>query len=283
MLRLCGLGIASTIFALSLVPAQTAAAKGQQPRFTFIGAVEPSQMVVVSNRVTGVISDVLARPGSRVDVGQALFRLDAAVLELAVAQAKAARDEAAAALALAEDVAARQAMLRARGAGAVASARQSKLRADIARAALARTEADLSVANLNLKRTVIRATISGIVTNVIGRVGQFVEAEANTQLAEIVRIDPVRVRYSVPHGSRQLAMRLTGATTVAEMLGRMRLTIIEPSGAEHRQTGRADFESATVDPASGMLTTWGLVANPRGTLLPGLKVKVRSHIAPADG
>ncbi|MEM7776211.1 MAG: efflux RND transporter periplasmic adaptor subunit [Pseudomonadota bacterium] len=282
MLKRHILGATLMIVALSLTPQKASAADGEQPHFSFSGIIEPAHKVIVSNRVTGVISEVLVRPGSRVAVGQPLFRLDAAVLKLAVAQAKAARDEATSALALAEDVAARQAKLRARGTGAAAAARQSKLRADIARAALARAEADLSVAKLNLERTVIRATIAGTLTKLIVQVGQFVEAEANTQLAEIVRIDPVRVRYGVPHESRQLAMRMTGAKTAAEMLGRIRLTIIEPSGAEHPQTGRAEFESATIDPTSGLLTTWGLVANPRGTLLPGMKVKVQSRIVPAD-
>lgn len=271
-----------TVVAIAM-PYQNERAKANETRFTFEGIVEPSRRVVVSNKVTGLVSDVAILPGTRVKAGTVLFQLERVEFELAVAQATAARDEAAATLALTEDVAQRQAALRRRGTGTEAAARQSLLRADVARASLARAEADLALARLNLDRTTITAAIAGVVTSVTGLVGQFVEAEANTKLAEIVQIDPVRVRYAVPHETRQLAMTSTRADSVADMLDRVRITVIEPSGEPHPYVGRAAFESATIDPQSGALTTWATVPNPRGTLLPGLKVRVQSTITPGEG
>ena len=275
--------IALIAIALTANPGEIHWAKASEISFTFEGIIEPSRRVIVSNKVTGVVSDVAVVPGARVKAGAVLFRLERAEFELAVAQAIAARDEAAATLSLAEDMAQRQAYLRKRGTGAEAAARQSELRADVARASLAHIEANLALARLNLDRTTIRAAVNGVVTSVTGLVGQFVEAEANTQLAEIVQIDPARVRYTVPHEARQAAMASTNAQSVSEMLKLVRLTVIEPSGAVHPYTGAAVFESATIDPQGGALTTWGTIANPRGTLLPGLKVRVRSLITPQMG
>ena len=250
--------------------------------FSFDGVAEPSNSAIVANQVSGTISEVFARPGTSVQRDDLLFKIDAKEFAIAVERASANLAQADADLALAQDIADRQARLRVRGAGTEANARQSAINAKRAEANVLAMRADLAAAKLALRRTEIRSAVSGIITEVRAQVGQFVEAEAGTHLARVITTDPIRVKYDVPYEVRQKAMRTTDARSVSQMLERVRLTIVEPTGAIHPHQGAVAFESAVIDPETGMLSTWATVPNPRGTLRPGLRVKVKSRIVTND-
>ncbi|MEO1066269.1 MAG: efflux RND transporter periplasmic adaptor subunit [Pseudomonadota bacterium] len=275
-LSLLGVLFASAVFATSSSKAEPSSKTVID--FTFKGVIEPFDRRIVSNRVTGVVATVHVNPGLPVEKGDILFTMDKKPFELAAAVAQAQRDEAEAQLARAEEIESRRVELHNRNAGTLASAQQAKFDAEIARAVLAQATAKLAQATLDLKNTDIRAETSGVIGSITAKAGQFVEAEANTELAEIVQVNPVRVRYQVPHEARQKAMAFSNAKSVQEMLGKVRFTVHEPDGAKHPHEGRADFESTVIDPETGTLTTWGHVANPNRTLVPGLKVDVVSRI-----
>ena len=249
-------------------------------QFSFDGAAEPSNSAIVANQISGVIIEVSARPGESIQRDDLLFRIDDKEFAIAVERASAKLAQADADLELAQDIADRQARLRARGAGTAANARQSAINAKRAEANVLAMRAELAAAKLALSRAEIRSAVSGIVTEVTAQVGQFVEAEAGTHLARVITTDPIRVKYDVPYEARQKAMRMTGAQSVSQMLQRVRLAIIEPTGAVHPHEGKVAFESAIIDPETGMLATWATVPNPKGTLRPGLRVKVKSRILP---
>ena len=270
--------LAKTIFLIAfLIPGL---APGQSNlEFTFPGRVEPRQRVQVANQISGILQTIYVEPGQPVRQGDLMYALDDASYRIDVTTAEAALLEAKARLALAEDVSGRQAQLQQRGTGAGAAAAQSALEANIARASVAKAEAQLASARLTLERTKIHAPISGVVQRPKVAPGAFVEAEGGTVIGEIVQNDPVLVAYRVSYADRQNALKASGQTSAAELYKSVQLRLKLPSGELYPELGRAVFESAELDESSHALTVWGEFPNPSGTLIPGLDVSVISTIA----
>jgi RND family efflux transporter MFP subunit len=244
--------------------------------FEFEGRVEPRQRVQVANQVTGVVERIHVEAGQRVKAGDLLFTIDGASFRLDVQTAEAEVLEARAKLDLAEDIASRRAALEERGSGASAAAKQSALEASIARAALARAEAQLDIARLALKRTDVRAPIDGVAQRPRVSPGAFVEAEGGTVLGEIVQTDPILVAYRIPYSDRQKGLAAAGKTLAADFYRSIKLKLKLPSGILYPESGRALFESAAIDPATETITVWGEFPNSSGILIPGLDVTVLS-------
>jgi RND family efflux transporter MFP subunit len=273
------MGVLRTILlalAVLAMPATTLAQTSLE--LSFKGRAEPWQRTEIANQITGTVSEVHFNPGQHVQQGDLLYSMDDAAFRIDVQSARATLAEARAQLALAEDVAGRQARLRERGTGAEAQATRSALEVDIAKAAVARQEADLAAAELALAHTRITAPISGTARSKVAP-GAFVEAEGGTILGEIVQTDPILVAYRVSYADRQQALRATGTNSIEELFGQIELSQKLPSGETYKHAGRPEFESAVLDTETRMLTTWGRFPNPQGVLIPGLEVTILARIS----
>ena len=62
-----------------------------------------------------------------------------------------------------------------------------------------------------------------------------------------------------------------------------KVEIVLPTGQDHAKAGRPRFDSASIDPATGMLTAWAEVPNPAGTLVPSLAVTIISPMRLPEG
>lgn len=255
-----------------------AASAAYAAELTFDGVVEPRQRVQIANQVSAVVKSIKVAPGGRVEKGDVLFELDPAAFEIDVAEARARLAEAQARLLLAEDVEQRQRELMDRGSGLAAKARQSEIEVEIARSVVAREENSLAHAELALERTRILAPISGTMGRPHVAPGAFVEAEGGTRLGEIVALDPILVAYRVSYADRQSFLTLAATSSAEELFGKITLSLTLPSQEIYAHAGQPRFESAEIDPATGVLTTWGEFPNPDGTLVPGLQVRVHSTI-----
>jgi RND family efflux transporter MFP subunit len=134
-----------------------------------------ADVVVVAPDVSGFVTEVLVHDNQAVRRGDVLFRIDRVRFELALQQAEAV-------------VAGRRASLdqatldldryRALTTDAVSQQRQEEVRATqlVAKAAHEQAVADRGVAQLNLDRSEVRASVNGTVTNMDLRPGTFVSA-----------------------------------------------------------------------------------------------------------
>jgi multidrug resistance efflux pump len=136
------------------------------------GAVR-ADIVQVAPDVSGLVAAVDVRDNESVAVGQALFEVDPARFTLALAAAKAGLARAQATLDNAQRDAARFNAL-SNGAVAGQARDQSNATAMEAQAGVAAAQAELGVAELNLRRATVRATVPGIVTNFSMRPGDYV-------------------------------------------------------------------------------------------------------------
>ncbi len=249
----------------------------------FKGRVEAAHHATLYSHLDGIITAIAFEGGEEVTAGDPLITVDAAKFKLAVAEAKAALARARANQTLAEQQEARVGDLSGRGVATEARHDAAKAELAVAHAEALMAETALEGAELDLKRTTIRAPISGFVSRPMTSVGTFVEAEAGPPLGIIVQLDPALVAYQVPYSVRLETMERSGAKTLDELFQHITLRLVLPNGQAYPLTAQPRFADATVDPETGDLTIWAHFDNPNGILRPGMSLTVLSEVPQQAG
>jgi RND family efflux transporter MFP subunit len=181
--------------------------------------------VALAPDVSGPVVQVFVQDNQAVTAGEPLFQIDPTRFTLAIAQAQAAVVKTRAAMADAQSTASRYAAL---SSSAVSgqSRDQTNSAAMEAQADYDQAQADEAVAQLNLARSTVRATVNGVVTNFSMRPGDYVNAGnamvaivdtdslyvdgyfEETKLRHIAVGDPARV--TLLDGGPALTGRVTG-------------------------------------------------------------------------
>lgn len=133
--------------------------------------------VELTTRVSGVVEEVLVRPGQRVAKGAVLARLDRTVLQARVDEAAAEQARAGAEEEDAQREFGRAEELYNRTVSSTGELEAATLRHARARAALAAANARLTIANKNLADAELKAPFAGVVAAVPGLPGTVVAAE----------------------------------------------------------------------------------------------------------
>ena len=247
------------------------------------GRLEASRVAEVRARAAGILQERLFREGSDVKVGQPLFRIDAAPYAAALqsAQASLARSQAnlTQAAALADRYAPlvkENAISQQEYASAVAAQKQGE--ADVAAG-----KAAVQTANINLGYARVTAPISGRIGRALVTEGALVGQGEATQLAVIQQINPMYVNFTQ---SATEVYKLRKAMDNGQLKGAgaqaAAVQVVMEDGSVYEQPGRLLFADLTVDSATGQVTLRAEVPNPKGTLLPGLYVRVRLEQAKAS-
>src|SRR5580698_8524668 len=205
-----------------------------------------ADVVLVSPDVNGLVTSVSVRDGQQVRMGDTLFVIDRARYVLALAQAEAAIAAYEAQLAQAEREARRNKVL-----GNLATTEQSEetnakvldLRAQLDGAKVTR-----DTARLNLDRTIIRATVNGLVTNLDLRPGDY--ATVGRQVLALVDTDSIYVDGYFEE--TKLPSIRVGDTAFVHLMGvetDLRGTVVAvDAGIEDRERSASSNELANVKP-----------------------------------
>lgn len=205
------------------------------------GTVRADQDVTISAEESGVVRELLVPRGAIVREGAPIARIDARVLESQVAEA-----EARAALAR-ETWERRRRLFEDDRVGSELAYLEARYQAEQAEAALATLRE-------RLDRTVIRAPIAGVVDDRFVEVGTMVSP--GTDVARVVRIDPIKVAAGIPE-------RFAGE--IAAGAG-VRITFDVLSGESF--DGRVSFIGSTVSPRNRTFEVEVVVPNPGRVIKP---------------
>jgi RND family efflux transporter MFP subunit len=176
-----------------------------------------ADVVVVAPDVSGFVTEVLVHDNQPVHRGDVLFRIDRARFELALRQAEAVVAGRSASLDQATLDLKRYSALTT---DAVSQQKQEEVRATqlVAKAAHDQAVADRDVAQLNLDRSEVRASVNGIITNEDLRPGTYVTAGKGVMA--LVDTDTLRVegyfeetKLSRIHVGDPVSIRLMGDNT----------------------------------------------------------------------
>jgi len=149
-----------------------------------------ADVVALAPDVSGPVAQVFVHDNEVVKTGDPLFMIDPARFTLALAQAQADADRTHAAMQDAKSTAARYASLSI-NASSAQTRDSSNAQALEAQAAYQLAQANLGVAQLNVTRSTVRATVNGTITNFSMQPGDYVSA--GTPMIAIVDTDSLYV------------------------------------------------------------------------------------------
>ncbi|MHA4871009.1 efflux RND transporter periplasmic adaptor subunit [Duganella sp. PWIR1] len=233
----------------------------------FSGRLEAIEQVQIRPRVSGFITAINFKPGSRVKKGDVLFVIDARPYQAEANRAEAAANSARAKADLAKVELARAEKLLADKAIAqreydASASGYKQLDAD-ARAATAQYEA----AKLNLSYTQVTSPINGRVSKAEITLGNLVDASA--VLTSVVSLDQI---YASFDGDEDTYLRV-GADAHNGKPATVKIGLANETGFPHE--GKLEFVDNQLDVRSGSVRMRATLANTDGVLVPGLFARVQ--------
>jgi RND family efflux transporter MFP subunit len=250
---------------------------------TYTGVIEASETVELRARVQGFLEKVNFQPGQRVAQGDLLFEIDKRQYAAAVDQARAAVRAQEAALIGAENDARLARELADQRAGPEIDAIIKAARRDVVAADVARAEADLEQALLNLEYCDVRAPMDGRISRNEVDAGNLVGRGEPTLLATIVQAVPAFVTVDVNENDVLAIRRERAAAGIPEDVepGQTAPGVWRPcklalsDESEFTIDGRIDYVEPRMDAQTGTLRVRTRFENADELLLPGLFSRVR--------
>jgi len=219
------------------------------------GSLQPRTEARVRAEIGGPVQRTFAEEGQRVRRGAVLARLDDTAVRDGYLSAKSAVRSAESSLQNAQRNQERSSRLAKAGALPERDLETAQLNATNAEGMLADARARLASAEKQLAQTVVRAPISGAVSEREADAGDVVQVGA--ELFRIVDLGSLRLEASVPAAEID---RLRAGMPVE----------FEVSGYERRFTGRIERINPSVDRATGQVRIYVAIPNERQSLVAGL-------------
>ncbi len=248
--------------------------------FEYAAQTAGSRETEVRARVAGILENRLYEEGSRVKAGTVLFQIDQGAYRTQLASAEASAGVAEAKLNQSKREFARLAPLAAEKAISQKEFDDAKSALETAEASYKQVQAQVNEAKLNLGYTRVVAPIDGV-TGVAAKSNGSLVTATDSLLTTIVQTDPVYINFSVPEADYLKLSKEVGAGKVAlpgkktnngSLAFDVQLKLAD--GSMFPTTGKMNFVSEKVNPATGGFDARAQVPNPEGTLRPGQFVRV---------
>ena len=238
---------------------------------TLPGRVRAFQMAEVRPQVGGIIQKQLFTEGALVRQGQALYQIDATLLQANLSSAQAALAKAQASFERQQLQAQRSAQLVKIAAISAQQDEDTQAAARIAQAEVQAARASVQVAQTNLRYARIEAPIAGRISLSNVTPGALVTANQSTALTEVVQIDPMYVDFT-QSTAQLLQLQRDWAAGRYEKLdaSSMPIALQLEDGSAYPHVGKLQFSGLMVNPSMGTVTLRAVVPNPDGQLLPGM-------------
>jgi membrane fusion protein, multidrug efflux system len=247
-----------------------------QPAAELTGQTAASQSVDLVARVAGFLREVSFADGADVKKDQALFLIEPEPYQAQVALAQATVAQHEATLKSFEAEFTRQETLQKQAISTEANYDKALANRDAERAAVAEAKANLQIAQINLGYTAITAPFSGRIGRHLVDVGNLVGQGSATKLATLSNVDPIYAYFTVNERDILRVRSVMAAKGIGrEQANRMPVEagLTGEAGTPHQ--GHLDFVDTGLDPTTGTMQLRAVFPNAKGTLLPGLFVRLR--------
>lgn len=236
------------------------------------GRTEAVQVVEVRARVEGILLESLASPGSRVEEGEVLFRIDPERFVAERDGAAARLERAEAELGIAEvrlDRVTRAAEMEAVNRIEVLEAQAT---VDAAKADVEIAKRELETKQLSVDYTEVRAPLTGEMEAGAPDIGSLVGGLGSGPLTRIYDTSSVYVWLNVP--DRLFLRTPAGARGAGEPIA-YPISVASEADEGYPHSGTIDYVDPSVDTRTGTVRLRATVPNPDGALKPGLFVRCR--------
>ena len=225
---------------------------------------EGAKETEVRARVGGILVKRLYQEGVPVKAGQAMFQIDRAPYENALAEARAKAEQTAREEARLKGLLARQAI--------------SQKEYDDMASANAMAQATLRQAQLNLSWTTVTAPVAGVTGRANKSEGNLIAVNDASPLTSIYQSNPMWVRFGLSDSD---TATLAGGRLQAEDVRRVELLL--PDGTVYPHPGKLNFLASTIDPTLGTQQLRAEFDNRDERLLPGQFVSIRLQVGERQG
>ena len=229
-------------------------------------------------RVAGYLEKVLFQDGQIVKKGQPLFLIQQNTYQDNLQQAEAAVLQFRAQLVYAQAQYERYSKLVLEKAGSQSDVDNWRFQRDQAQANLRSAEAQVSLAQLNLSYTDVRAPFDGRMDRRLKDPGNLVGAGENTILASINQIDPMYVYFNIADADVARLLKSRRGIPGAADPQKWPVFVGLPSEEGYPHRGYLDFAAISLTTTTGTLLMRGVLPNANGQILAGLFARVRVPI-----
>jgi RND family efflux transporter MFP subunit len=234
------------------------------------GVVVAARSYDISAELDNKINRLHFVEGQLVKKGDLLVEFDTGMKKIEVAVAKAAYERAKLLAQLKKEEFLRSQTLKRKNVVSEAKTREAELNAAIATADMRRAELGLTTADLILKFQKLYAPFDGQMSAPRYRENANVDIDQGSEIATIVQLDPIHVRFSVPYA--RLAARMQAGESEAETIRRTQIKIKLPDGSSYQHLGKPVSAAFDLNPKTGMAVMLAVFPNPDRVLRPGLRV-----------
>jgi multidrug efflux system membrane fusion protein len=245
----------------------------------YVGRFVPVDVVEIRARVSGYLDKVHFQDGQTVKQGDLLFTIDKRPFQNTLDQARANLELSRSNLAFTEaDLARGKQLLRDRTISEQVFDQRSQAFRN-AKASVEANEAAVRQAALDLEFTELRAAVAGRIGDRRVTPGNLIAGgttgPANTLLATIVSIDPIRLEFTFDEASLLRYERLAreGQDVTGRGNTQVRLKLIDEQDFSH--VGRMDFVDNVIDRATGTIRGRAQFANADSLFTPGMFARVQ--------
>ncbi|WP_148193925.1 efflux RND transporter periplasmic adaptor subunit [Pseudomonas syringae] len=243
------------------------------------GRMEPYLSAQVRARVEGIVQERTYIEGEDVKVGELLFRIDPAQLDIDLASAEAEHAKAFAAAEAAQDIAQRSKQLVEDHSISIQQYRKDFFSEKQARAMEQAALAKVSSARLQRLYADVTSPITGRARKALVSEGTMVGKDESTVLTTVEQIDPIYVDFAQPV-SEFLALRKAHLAQ-PESRATQTVNLVLVDGSRYSLTGTLKFSDSAVNPRTDTVALRAVFANPDHLLLPGMYVQVEVERASA--
>lgn len=247
---------------------------------TLPGRAVAASAAGIRPRVGGIVTEILYQPGTALEAGAPMFRIDSVTYEANLASAEAQVASARAQLTQAEAAMRRAEQLLGSGTtqAQVETARASFEQAD---AAVESALAARRVAQSELDWTTVTSPIAGIASVADISVGDLVTAGQAAEMARVTQLDPIEVDMYEP-SSRFLSVLNDIQSGRLRMNDELRATLTLENGQVYEALGTLVAPGVTVSASTGSIDSRFRFDNPEALILPGMFLRGQVELGAED-